>query len=102
MKFWQKVFAILRDLYTALWKNTAGRPWTYVMREWVDTHSKASEILLPLLFAGMIFAVWPISWTTIGWRIFLTIGQAFAWLLVGHLFWDTAGAYIPRKRKHGI
>ncbi len=96
---WHKAFHIIADLYKALWKNTSGRPWTYVMREWVDKHTRISGVILPCLFAGFIAATWPISQATIGWRIFLTILQAFAWMLTGHLFWDTAGAYIPKRKR---
>ena len=98
-RFWQKVGAILEDLYAALWRNTAGRPWTYVMREWFQKHPKTASWVLPVILAGFIAASWEISLLTFKLRLFLTILQAFAWLLTGHLFWDTAGAYIPKPRR---
>lgn len=101
MRFWGKVFAILSDLYVALWKNTSGRPWTYVFREWVDKHPKTSSIILPFVFGAVLVSsrllkVLPDG----GWWWFFTILTAFAWFLAGHLWWDTAGAYIPKPKRY--
>ncbi len=97
MRFWKKVFAILKDLYAALWKNTAGRPWTYVIREWVVKHPRAASSILPIAFAGVLASsralkVLPDG----GWWWFFTVLIAFAWFLAGHCLWDTQGAYIKK------
>ena len=100
MKIWEVLLSILAGAYEGLWKATASRPLTYVMREWVDKHPRASSVILPFVFAcalgaSRLLKVLPDG----GWWWFWTILIAFTWALASHCFWDTAGAYIPKPRK---
>ena len=100
MKIWRVFVNILAGAYEGLWKSTAKRPWTYVIREWVIKHPRAASIILPCIFAIVLGSNRLLKVIQVGgWWWFFTILIAFAWFLAGHLFWDTAGAYIPRKRK---
>ena len=86
---------IAGDLYAALWKNITGRPWTYVMRQWVMEHPRQAKIVVPaglIVVAGLqVFSVLFKVWLVLAITDFLV-------LLTGHLFWDTAGAYIKPRR----
>ena len=97
---WKKIGSIVFDIYKAFWKNTTERPWTYCMREAVINHPKAASIILPFVFAALI--AWPRlvdAWVSHReWWWFLILLNQFAWLLTGHLFWDTTGNYVKQVK----
>lgn len=64
--------------YCILWKHTTGRPWTYVIRDFVYEN----PVLMILL--GMVAGIALQRWLT-GENVFhFAIG-----FLAGHLFWGT-------------
>ena len=100
MIIWKVLGSILFDIYKAFWVNTTKRPWTYCMREAVIHHPKTASFILPFVFAALI--AWPRlvdAWIIDKhWWWFLIILNQFAWLLTGHLFWDTAGSYVKQVK----
>ena len=78
------------QLYEMLWSRVGGRPWTSISRAAARAH--------------------PLTWTVGGYLAGLVMGRLLQWpqalwvllglfsgIILGHLFWDTRGAYIPGK-----
>ena len=75
--------------YKSLWSRIGGRPWTYITREWVPKH--------PLATVLIAFGVGGVLGTFSTRTVLLIIAGVAAGLVLGHLFWDTSGAYVKRK-----
>jgi hypothetical protein len=58
------------------------RPYTYIMRDWIYTHSNISTIIVFLWFA-LLIVVCPIS------PRWLIVTAIFSGLLVAHLVWGS-------------
>jgi hypothetical protein len=89
------VTRVLGRLYEALlWRWTTGRPRTYVMRSLAQDYPLMAWPIVAAVIAGSLVAS---AWTviTFGWVGIPAL--AFGYLLmtvVGHAYWDTAGAHI--------
>ncbi len=92
MKVLKFVILILGGFYAVLWKATLGRPYTYWFRESAKNHPVVASVII-LITVIMAFIAMRLfhQWYAIGL-------QAFYWFLLGHLYWDTAGAYIKPVR----
>ena len=73
----------LQRFYAFFWSRTSGRPYTYGIRDWSARHPKWAGAIISLIIAGVLAT---------------QVLSFFLAFLAGHLFWDTAGAYIPRRR----
>jgi len=85
---------LLGKLYEALWRPTAGRPWTYASRELSQQHPRAFLVGILLFLAALMVvpgALW--SWW---WVLALGLGLMVG-IPIGHIWWDTAGKYVPDK-----
>lgn len=83
-------------VYYRMWhwreiKGTEPRPWTYTMREWSLQNPRKRDVLLLAWLALNIVAALVLPRPVLAG---LMGPLAFSWLLAGHLYWDTAGAYI--------
>lgn len=77
------------DLYKLIWKPL-GKPVTYVMRETVRRY--------PLAYVyGALVLGWLMGWLGGVWVGVLVLGVLGAGIVVGHAWWDTRGAHIPRR-----
>lgn len=68
----QKVLALLKGVYEALWKNTTGRPFTHIMR------SKPVLLLLPAAVVLRLAYRNRLAFGLVG------LGVGF---VMGHVFW---------------
>lgn len=82
---------MLAWLYRKLWKPTAGRPWTYAMREYA---TRKPGILLVIGFGLGEVVANSLRWQTEVWLW----AALFAGALFGHLFWDTRGKFIKHRK----
>lgn len=89
---WAALWCAIGGLYKYLWRHTFGRPWTYVIREWAHRNPLQAILLLPLFIAGAIVAQWKLP------HLYVILPSDFLFFLMGHLFWDTVGAYIKKRR----
>ena len=87
---------MLSGLYKRMWKPTTGRPWTYAMRQTAGWKSAlgilgaSAALLLLCAWLTTILSGFPVGVTM------LVLGTAGGFLL-GHLFWDTKGAFIKHR-----
>lgn len=79
-------------IYRFMWSHTIGRPWTFAIREWAQHNPGKAMLILPVSVAGVIFLQW---WLP---HFYIIIPANFIFFLLGHLFWDTPGAYIQSRR----
>jgi hypothetical protein len=88
---------ILKRLYELVWRPTAGRPWTYEIRDWCDRHVNwALTIAIPVTASFVVGQMVLVQWA--GWfALPFMLFADFMAFVAGHLFWDTAGKYIQPK-----
>jgi hypothetical protein len=88
---------MLKRLYELVWRPTAGRPWTYEIRDWCDRHPIWGLVVaLPVaagFVAGQVYLVGEFR----VWALPFVVFADFMAFVAGHLFWDTAGKYIRPK-----
>lgn len=82
---------ILSDLYQAIWENTTGWPFTYIVRSESSKRPRTAFLIVVTISSGLIIGAycitnWLLEFVMAGW--FLTIG---------HVYWDTAGSYLKKK-----
>ena len=81
--------------------TTGGRMWTYVTREWTHRNPRVTMVLAPAVlvidFAGVVAAIALLPWWSAMLVAWVNTGLG---VIVGHIWWDTQGAYLkdPRKR----
>ena len=89
---WKKIGGILNDLYAALWRNTTGVQWTYLARRWAAAHPRSVPwVLLPAILLTILLQL-------VGGWVGVVVGD-FLFLLLGHLYWDTAGSYLGHRKR---
>ncbi len=92
----------LKRFYAFFWTRTSARPWTYEIRDWTQRHPfAAGAIIATTVIMGLgielitivLFAPW--------WAVLLALPAVLFWnaaaFLAGHLYWDTAGAYVQES-----
>ena len=89
--------SLISILYRAAWKYV-GRPFTYVFREWSGEYPLVAT-LMSLASLGMLAYLDSVLTGVAGWAVRASL--MFACLLAGHLFWDTAGAYVKSAKDIG-
>lgn len=87
----------LNQLYEYVWRPTAGMPYTYLIRRFVETdHPVVGWSLVAAIAAACLYGSVQAP-MLLGWWSLVVEGLiAFVWLLGGHCFWDTAGAHFKR------
>lgn len=82
-----------------MWRWTAGRPWTYAIRDWTSRHPEwALLVALPVtaaLVVGQVVSVSYLGW----WALPAVLFADFMAVTAGHLFWDTRGPYVQPKTR---
>jgi len=92
IKILRVIHKIMDDVYAAVWKNTIGRPCTYIARESAREHPVEAVAIVTVTVLGDFVCMYLFhQWYAI-------LAEFFYPFFLGHLFWDTAGAYIKPKR----
>jgi len=94
----QSIVKLVGAVYAFLWRNTAGRPWTYEIRDWTTRHPLAAAFFLAGIIGGALAAQLATPFYLGAFAIPIVVFVDFLALLAGHLYWDTAGAYIKPRR----
>lgn len=88
------LLTFLGSLYALVWMPTAGRPWTYEIRDWSERH-KGWAYLIGVSVTGAFVTGQAVLPQMVGMWALPFIGFAdFMAFVAGHLFWDTHGVYI--------
>lgn len=97
MKVLRWLKRLMQRVYEYLWRPTAGRPWTYEIRDWSDRHPGwallISVVVAVGFVAGQVILVRLFGWVALPFVLFAD----FMAFVAGHLFWDTSGSYIKGK-----
>ena len=84
----------LKKFYKFFWSRTSARPWTYEIRDWTIRHPfAAGSIATVTVIGGVTSQV--VGVVTFGyWAVPVVVFWDFMAFVGGHLYWDTAGAYV--------
>lgn len=93
--------SVLQAIYRFFWSRTTKRPWTYQIRDWTLHHPLRVWPAVTAIAAA--FVVGQVELTRrFGRRAapFVLFADFMAFV-AGHLWWDTAGAYVKEVDDFG-
>ena len=85
----------LKKLYELLWRPTAGRPWTYVIRDWTLSHPLWAFIVVSTIAAGFVAGQITLTMSFGVVSLPFVLFADFMAFVAGHLFWDSRS--VPKK-----